>query len=86
MSKSDISNPVSSKRLYTIKNMVANKINRSDFLGFYIFHNLIERMPYDTFVAVVFLFINHTDIWCQIFSFVKVIFNYTNTAFDFVAT
>ena len=67
------------------RGMVGNQINRSDSLGFHIFHNHIEQMPCDTFAAVVFLCIDRTDIWCKIFSVVKVIFDYTHTAYDFVA-
>ena len=44
------------------RGMVGNQINRSDSLGFHIFHNHIEQMPCDTFAAVVFLCIDRTDI------------------------
>ena len=47
------------------RGMVGNQINRSDSLGFHIFHNHIEQMPCDTFAAVVFLCIDRTDIWCN---------------------
>ena len=67
------------------RGMVGNQINRSDSLGFHIFHNHIEQMPCDTFAAVVFLRIDRTDIWCKIFSVVKVIFDYTHTSYNFVA-
>ena len=43
--------------------MVGNQINRSDSLGFHIFHNHIEQMPCDTFAAVVFLCIDRSEIY-----------------------
>ena len=45
------------------RGMVGNQINRSDSLGFPIFHNHIEQMPCDTFAAVVFLCIDRSEIY-----------------------
>ena len=45
------------------RGMVGNQINRSDSLGFHIFHNHIEQMPCDTFAAVVFLCIDRSEIY-----------------------